>query len=286
VDIDAVLNAYLTEYTQMVRGEFRHKPEMIRDFIALPESGWHLTPDAIYIDGGGDTFLNGERIPLDWLPDGVLAADIPRDFSDALILDEDLSVIRRIRVSDRDLAYAYYAHHDDYEFYDVEILKEDAHPNAAAINADLLNYLSTHFRVETIMDHFTGLGFREEDVESLWLNWYSEVLGGRYFLARGSDIYTYIPSEDRFLYYPYDTHLLYDIHTGQRIHWTDLLQGDWIAASILRDTSDDSLVELTYDESMTARWFQYDYEQNRLMVCVHHGDQEYYLYVPGEYIIF
>lgn len=287
VDIDAVLNAYLTEYTQMVRGEFRHKPEMIRDFIALPESGWHLTPDAIYIDGGGDTFLNGERIPLDWLPDGVLAADIPRDFSDALVLDEDLSVIRRIRVSDRDLSYAYYAHHDDYEFYDVKILKEDAHPNAAAINEDLLTYLRTYYQVETIYEYFEGLGYSTDDLNILWLNWYSSVLGGRYLLAEGSNPYVYVQETDRFIYYPYEATLLYDLETGQRLDWTDILRDGWLEHATMQRSYPEEPVDPAGYVELHTEWFRYYSDTNQLCINLSDGENSYYdLYIPGEYIIF
>lgn len=284
VDIDQVLNAYLRNYTQYDRSEFWHDPEMKRDFVVLGKTGWHMTAEGIYIDYGSDAFVNGEFIPFDWFPDGVLAPEIPRDCTDAILADDTVRVIHRIRTSDRDLAYAYYADSETSDWCDVELLKEDFHPNAARINEDILNHLSTYFREETIRAYFEKLGYPE--LNNLWLRWYSDLLGGRYLLVQGSKPDVYLPETETFLYYPYDADLLYDLETGQRIHWTELLEVDWLANSTMRQSYPDIPIEVPYYEGLTTDWVRYYNDTEVLTVCLSDGEAHYYLYIPIDYMIF
>lgn len=283
VDIDAVLNAYIQEYTQTIRGEFRPRPELKQDFVALPESGWQLTTAGIYFDHGSDTFVNGEFISFDWFPDRVLASDIPRDFSGVLIPEDNAKMVLRPRTSNRDLVYEYYGGQE--QNY-VALVKEDVFPGGAKVNEDLRNYVNTYYSTDAIIAYFAGLGIPETELDLWWLDWYASILGGRYLLTEGSRPSAYVAEEDRFLSYPYTGHLFYDLQTGERVDWTDILKDGWLSGSTMTDSANDAPVDPSLYTELESDWFRYYSGSNQLCVYMTDGTNGFYLYIPGEYIRF
>lgn len=281
IDIDGMLNTYLREYTQMPRREFQDPPAMIQDFAFLPESGWHLTIDGLYIDHDNPDFLHGEFIPLDWMADGVLVADQARDFA-SCIDDPNTRVMRRYRVSDRDLRYAYNA--DQSIMF--TLLDEDTHPNAAKINAEVTDFLNTHYTEAPILAYFDGLGIPQEDLNLWYRDWYLENLGGIYLFFQGTAPEA-MNADGEWVTYPQPQEFIYDLRTGEQIHWTDLLQGDWLSHSVLYNVIS---TEITLDpasyQGMDLLWVRYEEHDNTLLVCLKDESGSWYLTIPGEYFRF
>ena len=282
VDIDQALNTLIREYTQGKPHEF-FTLEMVRDFTALPETGWHITPEGIYIDHGHPDFLHGEFIPFDNLPDGILASANPRDFSDCLVDDGIIRVIRRLRLSSRDLTYARYSPEENFF---VTLLKEGSYPTAEKINAELMSYAQTYYSREAVVDYFTNLGFREDDIDLYWRSFYGSLYGGRYLLVSCSRPQVYVEQTNSFVDYPYPTHLLYDIETGAQLEWTQILREGWLSASTMRQSYPDILIEQAYYEGLETEWFQYENMIHRFTVCLTDGENSYFLSIPGDYLIF
>lgn len=283
VDVDAVLNAYIQAYTQTTRDEFAGRPELLHDFVALPEDGWHLIPDGIYIDQGIAGFRTGEFIPFDWLPDGLLVTEIPRDFSPHLEDNGVIHVYHCPKLSTRDVHYRYYA--EDRDNY-VTLLKEDISPNAHRINEDLWNYVNTHFSTDVIVAYFEGLGFSREALDLMWLDWYGQVYANRYFLVTSERPYVYVPEDNSFVYYPQQAFLIYDLETGQSIHWSEIFREGWLEHSRMTCSLTDEPVETPWFDGLEEEWIVYDSMANLFAIRLLDGTQGYYLYIPAEYTNF
>ena len=227
VDIAAVLNERVRSYSLTAFDFTGLYPNMKQDFAALPRTGWHLTHDAIYIDQANPYFANGVRIPLTGLPDGVLAADQARDFRAAM--DHEAIVVHPIwNTSDRDIYYAYNAD----ALVSSGFLKEDTHPNAAKINAQVMDHLNAHFTMEAITAFYTDRGIAMEDVEVWMLDWNLQKLGNQYLLFQGRQPYHMTEDPTAQVRYPHKVFMLFDLETGQEISWTVLLKEGWEAAAI------------------------------------------------------
>lgn len=233
VDIDAVLNEYIRSYSLSAVDHTGYVPELKQDFVALPASGWHITHDALYFDFDNPYFRQGEIIALKDLPDGVLSCDIPREFSHCLAPDGDLCCQEQYRVSDRDFRYCYSS--DGYATY--ALLKEDSHPNAAAINTVVENYIETHFTEHAIRSFFEhqGYGYDCAIDTGMGLDWYLTKLGQDYLIFRGTGPMLY--TDDEIIPYPVANHLIFDLTTGKQITWRDMLKEGWQDAVALLDSS-------------------------------------------------
>ncbi len=234
VDIDAVLNPYIRERSQTTRQEYGAIPETARDFTSLTAEGWHITPDAIYFDYGNDCFSYGERIALDELPDGTLVTELPRDFSDLLDPESGAVAVRTMRYVTRDTVYGYNAD----GFATCALLREEAHPNAAKINGEILNYLNTHFTEDAIRSWFEAQGYGYDcpiDTGMGSLDWKMINYGGKYLLFYGNTPVTY--RDDRVIRYPLETRFLYSLETGEQIPWTELVLPGWESVAQWRDNT-------------------------------------------------
>ncbi len=225
VDIDDVLNEYVRRYSQSPLDSWSTYPQMKQDFVALPDHGWSLTHDALYIDMDNPYFATGVCIPLKNLPDGVLAAQMPREFPDAW---EGKGVLyhRDFRVSNRDV---YYEYNEDY-LVSCGLLDEDVHVNADAINDYVMDYLNTHYTEYAIEDWYMVRGVSMEEVEVWLLDWDLYNLGGRYLVFEGSRPYHMAEGEEQVIY-PYPPILLFELETGERPGWDVLLLEGWQEAA-------------------------------------------------------
>lgn len=226
VDIAAVLNDKVRSYSLSPTDSWGIYPSMKQDFAGLPLTGWHLTHDAIYIDHGNPYFASGERIPLTNLPDGTLVTEQCRDFR-STIDREDLLVHPIWRISVRDIRYAY----NSDQLVSSGFLKEEVHPNAAKINAEVLDHLNTWFTRAAITEFYESHGVDISDVEIWMLDWELQNLGGKYLLFQGNAPYHMAEDPADQIRYPHETLLLYDLQAGEQIPWTVLLREGWQAAA-------------------------------------------------------
>lgn len=229
VEIHSVLNEYIRDYAQSPIDHTGYITDMKQDFAALPTSGWHITHDTLYFDYGNPYFAQGDIISLENLPDGTLVCEAPRDFSQCL--EGEACCQRQFRVSDRDHVYQYTS--DGYAAY--TLLKEDSHPMAAAINADVTAYLESHFTEDAVRSHFAQAGYGYDCAldTGMGIDFYLTKLGQEFLIFRGNAPMLYF--ENEFIRYPYDTHLIYDLRTGQRISWVEMLTEGWRDGASLYD---------------------------------------------------
>ena len=222
VDVDAVLNDRVRSYAMSPLDSWGIYPDMKQDFAGLPMTGWHITHDAIYIDHDNPYFVSGERIPLDGLPDGILACEQPREFGNT-ISHERIIAHKSWRISGRDTRYAY----NSDGLVSCGFLKEEVHPNAAKINAEVMDHLNAHFTEAAIAEYYAGFGVDISRVEIWMLDWDMLNLGGKYLLFDGNAPYHMTERIEDQIRYPWATALLYDLESGRQIHWTDLLLDGW-----------------------------------------------------------
>lgn len=222
VDINAVLSAYLRKVSQQPRSSWGSYYEMKRDFAALPQQGWHLTHDAIYFDADNPYFLHGARIALDQLPDGIMVSQTPREFF-GYLSGEGVLVKRGFRLLTRDIVYERFDEDTALALLDL--------PQAQQMNQTVREYVTTHFTYQAVTDYFVQKGQFQTGEGSLWFtpfDWYMTDFGDRYILYSGTEQFVYHPDTGECMgRYPYETFLLFDLTTGQRIGWQDMLKPGW-----------------------------------------------------------
>lgn len=284
VDIDQVLNDYIREYSQTEQDVFEDQPDMKRDFLSLPATGWHLTHDAIYIDFGDPYFSHGMRIALDRLPDGTLVSETLRDFTHCIASDQDVHVRRQFWMNERDFHHTYISDGS----IACDLLNEDAHPNAAKINREILRYLNTYFTDQAVFNYFISVGCAENEIRnSLWgRHWYTSNLGNRYLFFFGGMTEVYKVDTDTFENYPHSGSIIYNLETGEQISWTEMLQGDWLENATMTQSYPYLEIQDPHYEGMTLLWVRYEPSENCLYVCLRDGAITYDLTVPGKFFLY
>ena len=278
VDIDEVLNERVRSYSLNPTDSWGIYPNMKQDFLALPTTGWHLTHDAIYIDQGNPYFATGTRIPLTDLPDGTLVTETPRDFTAAI--DHALVRVHKSwRLSERDIRYAY----NSDALVSCGFLKEEVHPHAAKINAEVLDHLNTHFTLAAITEFYAQYHVDISDVEVWMIDWDLRNLGSKYLVFTGNAPYhiTQDPAEQ--IRYPAATAMVYDLETGEQMDWTELLLPGW------RENAQDVSSQPDWDpatipEGELELLGLYPYRDGSLYVSFLHGGLEYSATIPCDYV--
>ncbi len=282
VDIDAVLNETVRSYSLNPTDSWGLYPYMKQDFLALPMTGWHLTHDAIYIDHDNPWFVTGERIPLDNLPDGTLVTETARSFGDT-IDPESVLAHKAFCIRDRDIRYTY----NSDLLVSCGFLKEEVHPNAAKINAEVMAYLDTWFTEEAITEFYTEQGVSKEEVEIWMIDWNLWDLGGKYLIFQGGLPYHMAESEAERVIYPVGTLLLYDLESGAQLHWTDLLKDNWRdGVPTVTTWQSPSYVEVPMPDKDLACESIYPQRDGSLDISLVDGHSTYTFRVPSDYVNF
>lgn len=260
VDIDQVLNDYLRQITLQSKSAWDYYL-MKTDFAGLTLTGWHLTCDGIYFELDNPYFIHGAYISLDQLPDGTTVCQQARDFSEAL--DAGATYVRQqFRLLTRDTYYDYISGEVACNF-----LSEDAYPHAAAVNESVREYVNSYFLPE-MLEAAAG------NYSPVFPDWHMSNWGDRYVYFTTGWIQDY----------PYDTSLLFDLRTGERISWEDLLLPGWQEAVSLLSTSDAKPVEDPPGfEALTFSYIRTIYTPG-IDIYFTNGGETYYISVPPEYI--
>lgn len=282
VDIDAVLNEAVRRFSLNPTDSWGIYPAMKQDFAGLPQTGWHLTHDAIYIDQGNPYFAHAQRIPLENLPDGTLVTETPRSFGDA-VDSGDVLCHRAFRIHDRDTRYAY----NSDCLVSCGFLKEEVHPNAAKINAEVLDYLNACFTEAAITDFYANQGVDITYVEIWMLDWGMRNLGGKYLLFQGTAPYHMTEVESERIVYPYPTVLLYDLQSGEQVPWDTLLKENWRNAVPTATTwQAPEYVEVPLPDKEMVCERIYPRRDGSLDISLADGNVRYDFLVPSDYVNF
>ena len=213
--IDELLNRLVREQSQKPYNAYNCYIEMSGDFTELPETGWCVTPEGIYVDSGTANFVNGVFYAFNF-GDGCLAAEQFRDmtglFNDEAIVAnqfaESINPVQRTYVND--------------ELFDVELLDENYGDGEirAKINADFLERVSS-ITEESAREMFDAEG-KSGEISFWWYGWGVTEYVDRYavFSTRGS-IECMVGNTSYML--DSSSHIwIYDLRTGERLEWTDL----------------------------------------------------------------
>ena len=141
-----------------------------------------------------------------------------------------------------------------------------------------------YYDAPVIIRYFEDLGYSKDNLDLTWMDWSATVLGGRSLLA--DSLRPNIYRVDNTVYYPHDSHLLYDLETGKRIGWAQILRDGWLEASSMIRSNTGESVESPFCEGLKTDWFRYYNDTNQFTIHLLDSNQGYYLYIPGEYIIF
>lgn len=223
-DIAAALNKYLSvKGSEKIDAFYSYK--LKTDYTSLPKDGWSITPDGIYFDYGNPFFEEGVFISFDTLPSGNLVTEIQREMDDCF--DDSVLVLKRFRKEN---------HGWDYEYIgdgavSCSMLPKDSYPTAEKINSDVKEYVEKYYKEDDIRKYFSEKGYTEDEIEeALWwsLDWRAIDYGGKYIAFDGSRISIARYDENtgdelKKDVYPYDALLIYDIETGERIEYEDML---------------------------------------------------------------
>lgn len=275
VDIDQVLNACVLRASQEPQ-DFYGIIAMKGDFVGLTTTGWTMTHDGIFISMENPYFPNGICIPLEDLPDGTLVTEQPRDFAHCF-QNEEVVISKLFRTCQRDFYYEYNAD----EYVSCSYLSEDAHSNAAAINATVKAYLDEYYTYDAICAYYDQM----EPFGFSFMDWYLRNWGGKYLVFQGSapDYPPREENDDEWLLYPHRAMLIFDLETGQQLTWQDLLLPGWQEASTLTGGPDQAVIQDPDLSLYVIEWIMQNPNGN-LEICLRTSTEFFFLTVPGEYI--
>lgn len=281
VDIDQVLNELILVTSQKSNNPLEswsapHPTK--RDYAGLTVTGWHLTHKGIYFDLANPYFAYGTYISLDELPEGTLVCRQARDFTDC-VTGDNLQCTRQIRYL---LDEKYYEYSDD-GLVSCGYLPEDVYPHAKAINQTVRDYINTYYNEEHIRGYFDDLGYDGSQVALYWMDFHLSNWGGRYAVFDGPSVEHHVETEDRWVRYPYDFCLIFDLETGERLQWQDLLLPGWEENSTLEETLTDKVVTELSPKDMAFRSIAIPYDST-LLIHFMHDDVAYTLIVPFDYL--
>lgn len=224
VDIDAVLNAYLTRASQLPY-EIDHLTawyyEMKRDFAALPLYEWSISAEAIYIHEANPFFKYGVRIPLSDLPSGNAVWEVPRDMA-GLFEGENVSV-EKTSIEKSEIYYELIG--DTFS----ALLREECFPAAEKINEQVREYILAHYTSAAIAEYF---GYEAEELysEAFYGGWQLSYTDRYAVFSKGLLVIGGMPQKDGEVY-PFPPALVFDLKSGERVDWRETLKDGWEQAA-------------------------------------------------------
>ncbi|MBR6653468.1 MAG: substrate-binding domain-containing protein [Oscillospiraceae bacterium] len=249
LDIDEYLNDFLKKASQSAMDEWLGYPELKQDFLYLPVEGWAISPEAIYINYGGYCFSEGYRFSF-IRESGVLCSEIYRDMSGLFVEPEHQTTPYHHTVLNQMYHLPEYTFvHDGY--YAVSLLDETRGNSKARrkINEDVLQQteaVSVESAQQFLRDN--GLDDLAESVDDIrglaaHYGWYLTEYGDRFAMFRASAMYFY-DEADSITWPESEICLLYDLQTGERLDWQELLVDNWQELCTISDAFDGDISTL------------------------------------------
>lgn len=219
LDVDEFLNQFLLRASQTPIDNWGHYPQMKADFVCLPETGWAISPEAVYIDLDNPYFALGLRFSLEG-KQNVLCSEPYRKMEG--LFDSSVLVIDSLYQDQSESKYRYLAD----EPFRVQLLDETVGDTEvrAAINRDFLSKIE-RFTITNAIDYFAAQG-KTVSAESFepFYHWTVSVYGNRLVVFSSLGMAIEFSdgewTESRGLF-------LYDLKTGQPLEWQQLLVDGW-----------------------------------------------------------
>ncbi len=225
-DVDEYLNSLVRGASQRAIDSYGTLPAMKRDFVYLPESGWAMSLDGIYIDADNPYFDEGIRFPLGNY--NALASEIYRDMSG--MFDESVSCVTGLN----NMSYLpNYTYVND-NFFSVALLDESVGNREvrAKINADVLRRAEA-ISIEAAQQFLAEKGFDDlaespNNIRSFagYYGWGHTEYGDRLAIFKASALYFY-RGMDSMAWPESEICLIYDLQTGELLDWQDILVDNW-----------------------------------------------------------
>ena len=223
------LRVYVEERNRSAVG-MEEEYHLLCEIMGLPETGWFITPDAVYFDHANPYFAGGAMVPLESFPRGLLVTETPYDMTphfkpDAVALgfDGEVMLTKRFVPWWGNFTYAFLDAQVESPRISIGLLKEDAYPTAKKINAEITAYAEKYFNADALKDCENEAGWVE------FFGFDCMELLGQYVLFRPDGPWQYTDGEESPARYPYMEARIYDLSTGERVDWTALLKDGWQA---------------------------------------------------------
>ena len=251
-------------------------PELKAEFAGLPTKGWHLTHEGIYFDEDNPYFGHGYYFDLSSLPQGTLAAQQARDFSSALVENCGMRCSSTLNITHAEF---YYAYNQDRQV-SCPFLKEDSHPNAKKINAQVMEYLDQYYTYDAIHAEFAAQTTADFDLWSF--DWFAYCYADRYIMFRGSTPECYL-GDDNWLHYSKEAYLLFDLDSGEQVDTAALLKDGWQDA-VTEVSPPYGVSELFPDIEAATRIEIVPSSYDELILIVRDAHGAWWLHLPISYL--
>ncbi len=255
-------------------------PEMNGDFLRLENSGWTLTPGGFYVDSGAMNFVHGLRFA--WEEEqAVLCSEIYRDMSDCFETSLSLKYESYLKEMKYPSKYRYLRD----EFCDIRLLG-DAVKNADQINSDVLARLEPIKREDAVA-YFTEKGYKEDEIEDYMFSWYSTNYADRFvvFGSYGLRASDYVAGNS--VVFPDSAGCwLYDIQSGERMEWQDLLKDGWKEKASISLLINGDIITTDWPETL-PELSHIDFDGEKIYLGFEDyskGDRSYEVVVPLSYL--
>ncbi len=223
LDIDEFLNGFLRKASQTALDSWGTYPKMKAEFARLPETGWTVTPDAVYIDFDNPYFGEGYRFAFN-KESGVLCSEVYRDMSG--LFTDDVINATFLCQSPYEPVYA-----SSNNGYPIQLLDETVGNSEirAKINESFLKNIE-EITFENAAKYFTEQGhpMTADEIDSMY-DWALKEYGDKIAVFTSfAPLTTYIYEEPFNLSWPEpNTIFIYDLQTGKELSWQDLLIEGW-----------------------------------------------------------
>lgn len=266
VDINSVLSDFIRlKSTELDPDLHTSLYELQADITGLPETGWHLTHAAIFFDHTNAFFAGGTKISLADLPRGTMVTEVPYDMHDLFDRDE-AEVVKRFVEWQGNIIYT--------RLLDGQIpfglFDPSVYPAAEKINETMTNFAESHFSPEALQ----SLAEEHGDDFYEFYGWFVKEYLGKYAVY-----FVAAPS-----YSPYIGTYIYDLKTGEELHWYDLLKEGWQEHVILNEPDNSFDLDTAVNLSLAGILGS---SENMFTIALYWdkpSDSRYHLSVPYEYV--
>lgn len=226
LDIDEFLNDFLRKASLSPIDTWGTYPQMKTDFVSLPENGWAISPEAIYIDYDNPYFAEGQK--FFFTNKDVFCSQVFCDMSEMFISNDNL-------VCEYYLYKAPYEPVHTYTFdkaFNVNLLDETVGNSEirANINKNFLNKIK-HINKEAVAKEINSKGHNisAEDVEIIMYGWNLAEYGNNIAIFSSWGLFDVYAGDDFYSDLSLDVYncYIYDLQTGEELSWQDLLVKDW-----------------------------------------------------------
>ncbi|MBE6900724.1 MAG: hypothetical protein E7479_08730 [Ruminococcaceae bacterium] len=222
-DIGKILNEYMRLAVYQPANDLGNYYPMKADFVTMPKEGWNITADRIWFDFNNPYFEGGVSLETDIFLEEYMVSSVPYDMEGCFI---GINPVKYFRGGERNIRYKRVEEtKETTEKYGTPfgyaVLRNPEESKAyEKINSAIEKYMEKYFRLETVgkeLDKKTKDGFYKA-----WDFTDAKLLGNRYFMVMLPAVSVYIDENNR-EYYSKTPTIIFDMETGERIEFTDML---------------------------------------------------------------